>query len=540
MGQSVVGELRINMKLSTAAFFSELGKVPGKSKEAAQGIQDSFDKVSFGESRGGLIFIEDILGTKLPRHLNNLITTLPGVGAALSVAFPVLGAVLLIEKIVEFTTKFNEAQEKIKAGASAYADLALSTQRHAASLEIDNLKLADQLRILNGGVEKNGMVIAFEGARLKAEELTSQITKAIGEEKKLLEDQSIGFWKGLLGNTQTSDIVDFVTKSKAAIADLEHQKEMALIAHQDTQAASIQKEIDSAYKVFQDDLASRKAAEESARKEKITKDFDAAIARATNDTKAREAEHRNTPHQQETSSRQMQAAIIAPNALASPSTLPTFSQTNLSAPSYNFRSNWVPVSIELVHDSAYDVVGKVLVPAFAQAIARGASAFMTTGTGSGQPQGILTGASSSGVTTASPTAITATELETFYMSLDRAYRTSPNCAWLMSDATYLLIRKLTDTTNLRPLIDIVAGESYLFNKRVLTSPSMPAVASLAKPILFGDLSAFYVATTEMQIQVLTERNAEFGQIVVGAGMRIDSRVVAPGSAKPLVYLNMHA
>jgi HK97 family phage major capsid protein len=110
----------------------------------------------------------------------------------------------------------------------------------------------------------------------------------------------------------------------------------------------------------------------------------------------------------------------------------------------------------------------------------------------------------------------------------------------MSDATYLLIRKLTDTTNLRPLIDIVAGESFLFGKRVLTSPSMPAATATRKPILFGDLSAFYVASTEMQIQVLKERNAEFGQVVVGAGMRIDSRVVAPGSAKPLIYLNMHA
>lgn len=233
------------------------------------------------------------------------------------------------------------------------------------------------------------------------------------------------------------------------------------------------------------------------------------------------------------------SSIIAENALVSPSTLPTFLNTNLSAPSYNFRSNWIPVSLELLQDSAYDVVGKILVPAFAQAIARGASVFLTTGTGTGQPAGILTGAASS-TTTASPTAITATELETFYMSLDRAYRTSPNAAFLMSDATYLLIRKLTDTTNLRPLIDIVAGESFLFGKRVLTSPSMPAATATLKPILFGDLSAFYVATTEMQIQVLRERNAEFGQIVVGAGMRVDSKVVASGNAKPLIYLTMHA
>jgi hypothetical protein len=309
MPQSVVGELRINLKCSTASFVTELGKMPAKSKEAAQGMQDAFDKVSFGEARGGLMFVEDILGTKLPRHLNNLITTLPGVGAAMSLAFPVLGAVLLIEKIVEFTTKFKEAQEKIKAAGDAYAESALGVQRHAAAIEIDNLKLSDQLRILNGGVEKNGLKIAFEEARLKAEELTSQIQKAITAEKKLLEDQSIGFWKGLSGATQTADIVDYVVKAKAGIAELERTKEMALVAHRDAQAASVQKEIDDAYKAFQTELARRKGEEETARKEKITKDFDAAITRATNDSAARQKEGRNTPHQQETSSKQMQKAM---------------------------------------------------------------------------------------------------------------------------------------------------------------------------------------------------------------------------------------
>jgi HK97 family phage major capsid protein len=233
------------------------------------------------------------------------------------------------------------------------------------------------------------------------------------------------------------------------------------------------------------------------------------------------------------------ASIVNESALVSPSTLPTVLQTNLSAPSYSFRSLWVPVSMELLQDSAYDVVEKVLVPAFSLALAKGAGPYLVTGTGSGQPAGILTGAASSGVTTASPTAITATELETVYLSLDRAYRASPNCKWLMNDATYLMVRKLTDTTNLRPLIDITQDGERLFGKPIVISPSMPAATATLKPILLGDLSQFYVTTTGLQLFVKAERNAEFGQTVVSAGMRVDSKVVASGASKPVVYLTMH-
>ncbi len=234
------------------------------------------------------------------------------------------------------------------------------------------------------------------------------------------------------------------------------------------------------------------------------------------------------------------AAIQAESSTVSPSTLPTFLQTSLSAPSYFFRSLWINVSNELLMDSGYDVVSKVLVPAFTQALARGIGPFFVTGTGTAQPAGILTGAASSGVTTASPTAISAPELETMYLSLDRAYRASPNCAWLMNDATYLLIRKLTDTTNLRPLIDITADGERLFGKPISISPSMPAATATLKPILLGDLSQFYVTNTGLQLFVAPERNAEFGQTAVSAGMRVDSKVVASGASKPLVYLTMHA
>jgi hypothetical protein len=121
-------------------------------------------------------------------------------------------------------------------------------------------------------MQKNELSIALEESRVKAEELTAQIQKAIKEEKKLLGEQSVNFWKSLLGDTQTSDIVDFVTAGKEAIAELERQKGVALVAHEDATVASIQKELDEKRRALQTELETRRKAEDTARVTKIAAD----------------------------------------------------------------------------------------------------------------------------------------------------------------------------------------------------------------------------------------------------------------------------
>jgi Phage capsid family len=57
--------------------------------------------------------------------------------------------------------------------------------------------------------------------------------------------------------------------------------------------------------------------------------------------------------------------------------------------------------------------------------------------------------------------------------LDRIYRQSPKCAWVMSDAMYKMVRRAKDNNN-HPLISVVDGKEILMGKRALVSPSMPS------------------------------------------------------------------
>jgi hypothetical protein len=273
--QTVVGVLVVNLKANTASFQADMRTMPVLAKTAAGGIKQEFDKVDFGEARAGAMLLNEELGTHLPRHLTSLIATLPGVGAAFAAALPVIAVVVLITKIIELVEHVEKAGEAAHKAANEYEAFAMASGHHAAQIEIENLKLQDQLRVLQGKVSVNGPAIAMEEARLKAEELTAQIFKAIESEKELLSKQSVGFWKGLLGDTKTSDIVEIVTQGKEAIAELEHQKGVALQAHDDALVASIQKELNEKRAALQTELETRRNAEDTARVDQLNKALEA-------------------------------------------------------------------------------------------------------------------------------------------------------------------------------------------------------------------------------------------------------------------------
>ena len=97
---------------------------------------------------------------------------------------------------------------------------------------------------------------------------------------------------------------------------------------------------------------------------------------------------------------------------------PTFGQVVMKA--YKFSSKVVKVPIELIQDSAFDISSYVA-RKLGIRIGRITNTYMTTGTGSSQPQGIVNGSTLS-KTTASATAITYAELKDLEHSVDPAYR----------------------------------------------------------------------------------------------------------------------
>jgi len=242
-----------------------------------------------------------------------------------------------------------------------------------------------------------------------------------------------------------------------------------------------------------------------------------------------------------------EAVIISETTQETNELEPTFGRMTLN--SFTWSTKKVPMSIEFLQDNGVNAearIGEIL----GTRIARGTNRKFTVGSGSGEPTGIFTAATSSGVTTASATAITYQELMNLEHSVDPAYRLrGPNGSkWMMGDDTLLAIKKIMvphfsgDTAGWplwRPGLtvgepDTIDGYQYVINQH------SPTFAATHTPILFGALWKYQIRDVRMlEILRLTELRAEFREVLWLGFYRGDGNLLDAGT-HPVKYLTMHS
>ena len=185
--------------------------------------------------------------------------------------------------------------------------------------------------------------------------------------------------------------------------------------------------------------------------------------------------------------------IIGENATAS-SQDPSFGTLPLNV--YKFSSKIIAIPFELLQDSAIDVEAFINARIVTR-LGRIGNQMFTTGTGSGQPTGIVTAV---GIGKAGLSGQTASviydDLIDLQHSVDPAYR--EGAVYMMHDTTIRTLRKLKDA-NGRPLyVDdfdqgITGGVGgSLAGVKVVTNQQMPIMAPNAKSILFGQFSNYKI------------------------------------------------
>lgn len=147
---SEVGALIIRLQAETAQFREDMGRVKSDLADLGGKAGQAGDKMdsSFTEGRGGLILTEDLLGVRLPRHLNNLIAQIPGVGEAFAAMLPIAGFLVFIEVIAKLVEKHEALKKAIQQASDEAVNHAAKEADQAKSLEVTNLKLDDQIRKL--------------------------------------------------------------------------------------------------------------------------------------------------------------------------------------------------------------------------------------------------------------------------------------------------------------------------------------------------------------------------------------------------------
>jgi HK97 family phage major capsid protein len=230
----------------------------------------------------------------------------------------------------------------------------------------------------------------------------------------------------------------------------------------------------------------------------------------------------------------LKAQIVAENAATTTTTF-TFASNQLGA--YTYRA-LAKASREVIQDSAFDLASFVN-QQIGEQFGRALSEHFTVGTGTGQPQGVVTGAGL-GATAASATALTRQDILNLVHSVDPAYRNSPNCRFMLHDSTLKALKALQlGSGDASPLWQVSMREGEpdrLEGYQYVVNQDVPVIAAAARVIVFGDFSRYVIReVADMTIQPLNELFAVNNQVGWAAFGRWDA-IVADNTA--LKYLRM--
>jgi HK97 family phage major capsid protein len=211
---------------------------------------------------------------------------------------------------------------------------------------------------------------------------------------------------------------------------------------------------------------------------------------------------------------------------------PTFNAfKTLGAYKYSFLTQ---ISREMVEDAGVDILG-FLATQTGNAIGYAVNGALTTGTGTVQPNGIVTTAGS-GITgsTAVSGAFTADNLIDLVYSVDTAGRTLPGTGFMMNAKSIGAVRKLKDTAGNYVFSPALSGDKrdLVLGYEVYENPAMADPATSAKSVLFGHLPSYFVRTVG---GLRLDRSDDFAfqndLITFRATMRVDGNLIQTSHVK---------
>ena len=242
------------------------------------------------------------------------------------------------------------------------------------------------------------------------------------------------------------------------------------------------------------------------------------------------------------------ATIVAEAGAQTASTDPVTASITLGA--FMYRST-VKVSRELMIDSAFDIEA-YLRDRLAIRLWRGFNGHASTGTNSGQPQGVFNSTVGANIGHTAGTGNTTNfpyiSLVALEHSVDPLYRASPKARWMFSDGVLQALKQQLDTTG-RPIWMpnyTAAGDgtntytsfgATILGYRYIINPDAPAMAANARCIAFGDFAYYFTRQVRtMVIQRLDELYADNGQIGFKLFARMDGKFANPtavGARSPI-------
>lgn len=193
-------------------------------------------------------------------------------------------------------------------------------------------------------------------------------------------------------------------------------------------------------------------------------------------------------------------------------------------------------SRQLLEDSFFDME-KEMAFEFSQQFAKLEGTAFVSGSGVGQPLGILNDPNTSAYTTASSGTLVADDLLTAVHNFPSFAYYMQNAQWAMNLSTLGTIRKFKDSQNRylwEPGLSL-ADPPQILNMKYIIAPDMPNIAAGANALVFGDFQRGYriVDRTQIAVQRLEELYATSAQIGVLAYKRVGGQTVLSEALHPI-------
>lgn len=210
---------------------------------------------------------------------------------------------------------------------------------------------------------------------------------------------------------------------------------------------------------------------------------------------------------------------------------PTYSSITLGAYKYGLL---VQVADELVTDAGFNIESHLAQQA-GNGIGFKVNEVLTTGGGTTEPTGLITGAGTGVTGAAVDGSFTADELIELQYSLDGAARRLPGVAYMANGATIGQIRRLKDDAgNYLYQVNVGAPDTFA-GYEVIENPAMAATGTGNKSVAFGHLPSYKVRVAG-GLQVATSTDYAFNADVTTYRflMRLDGALSHAGHVKVFV------
>lgn len=159
-----------------------------------------------------------------------------------------------------------------------------------------------------------------------------------------------------------------------------------------------------------------------------------------------------------------------------------------------------------------------------------------SGTGVGQPEGLLTNSSVSYTASGVAADISADGLISIYYDIKEPYLI--NASWVMNRSTLKVIRQMKDGEGnylWAPGIRTDARPAAILDRPYITAPDMPAIGSNTYPILFGDFFRAYMIVDRLIMEMMQDpyTSKSTGMIEFSARRRVGGQVIIAEAIRKL-------